>query len=373
MRTVGILGSTGTIGCNALKVIEHLQMEVSVLAAHSNIDLLEEQAKVFHPEVVAVFDEQKARELQTRLPQTTVLGGREGILAASTHPSFDLLLNAVSGFDGVELTLKAIQAEKDIALANKESLTCAGSLVVEKARISDVALIPVDSELTAVFQCLKGEEVKDARRIILTASGGPFREYGKKRLETIAVEEALSHPNYEMGPKVLVDSSTLMNKGFELIATHVLYNLPVEVVIHPEQIIHSMVEFSDCSIIAQMGSPNMLVPIQVALTHPQRKKGISEPFDFQKAHNLHFAPWDGDRFRCLNLSYQALREGGSMPCFMNGANEILVKRFLSSEITWLEIGQKLETLMETHKVAQPKQYDELALIDQEARLLAERI
>lgn len=378
MKRIGILGSTGSIGKGALQVIAHLKenFQVTALAAKSNIDLLEQQAKLFRPEIVAVWDEAKARELQSRLPGIPVLAGLEGVIAVATHPSVDLLLSAMSSFDGVLPTLKAIEAKKNVALANKEALVAAGKLVLELVAMHGVELIPVDSEHTAILQCLKGEDRAKIRRIILTASGGPFREISNEKLSSISINDALAHPNYKMGPKVTIDSSTMMNKGLEMIETHYLYGVgieQIEVVLHPEQLIHSMVEFNDRSIMAQMGEPNMLVPIQVALTHPDREEGILTPFDFTKAQSFRFAPWDQDKYRCLALAYDSLREGGSMPCFMNAANEVLVERFLTKEIGWLEISQKLETLMGDHSVALPKKYEDFAHIDREARLLAKRI
>ena len=376
MKRIGILGSTGSIGRMALQVIRHLQGHVTALAVKSNIDLLQEQAEEFRPEMVAVWDEAKARELQRRMPDIPVLAGEAGVIAAATHSSTELLLSAISGFEGVLPTLRAIEAKKDIALANKEVLVAAGKLVLDLCEKMGVSLIPVDSEHTAIFQCLKGESEKEARRIILTASGGPFREYSKEQLAAIGVGDALAHPNYSMGSKVTIDSSTLMNKGLEMIEAHFLYNMPlekIEVVIHPEQVIHSMVEFIDGSIMAQMGEPNMLVPIQVALTHPLRKEGILKPYDFTKAFALNFSPCDTKRFLCLELAYQSLREKASMPCFMNAANETLVDRFLKEEISWLDISQKLEALMERHRAFNPKQYEELASVDREARQLALRI
>lgn len=378
MKRIGILGSTGSIGKNALRVIDHLPdtFQVSALVAKSSIDLLEEQARRYRPEVVAVWDKDKALELEKRLPGIPVLAGEEGVIAASCLASTDLLLSAVCGFEGVLPTLRAIEAKKTIALANKEALVAAGPLVTELAKKNGVELIPVDSEHTAIFQCLKGEKRENVRRIILTASGGPFRNHTKEQLASIDVNGALTHPNYTMGAKVTIDSSTLMNKGLEMIETHFFYETPIdqiEVVIHPEQVIHSMVEFVDLSIMAQMGEPDMLVPIQVALTHPERKGGILEPFDFSKLSALHFSQPDMERFRCLDLSYAALRAGGSMPCFMNAANEILVDRFLSEEIGWLAIGEKLETLMNRHEVDSLTGYEALSAIDMQARHLARTI
>lgn len=374
-RKIGILGSTGSIGRNALKVVGYLKdtLQVVALAAKSNIDLLEEQAKTFCPEVIAVWDKEKAIELQKRLPHIPVLGGEEGVIAVATHSSVELLLSAIFGFEGVLPTVRAIEAKKDIALANKEALVASGKFVTNLAARHGVKLIPVDSEHTALYQCLNGERHSDVRRMILTASGGPFRGYTREMLANINIEQALSHPNYSMGPKVTIDSSTLMNKGLEIIEAHFLYDIPIdqiEVIVHPEQVIHSMVEFVDGSILAQMGEPDMLIPIQYALTHPMRLKGELEPFDFTKYPSLHFMKADTDTFRCLNLAYNALREGGSMPCFMNAANEILVERFLKKEINWMDIAHKLEDLMQKHHVENPSQYEELLNIDTEARALA---
>jgi len=377
-KKIGILGSTGSIGKNALQVIEHLQgdFQITALAAKTNIDLLEEQAKKFCPEIVAVWDETKALELQRRIPHIRVLAGEEGVIAAACHDTSDLVLCAIFGFEGVLPTLRAIEAKKKIALANKEALVAAGGLVTTLAQQNGVEIIPVDSEHTALFQCLNGEKVSDIHRVILTASGGPFREYSKDKLKNIQVQEALKHPNYQMGSKVTIDSSTLMNKGLEMIEAHFLYDIPldqIEVLVHKEQVIHCMVEFADGSILAQMGEPDMLLPIQYALTHPIRKKGILQPFDFTKYEALHFSSVDTEKFPCLELAYTALRHGGSMPCFMNAANEILVQRFLQEEISWIHIGHKLEKLMEKHPVTHPKNFEELSCIDREARILAKNL
>ncbi len=282
----------------------------------------------------------------------------------------------MSGFEGVLPTLEGISSGKNIALANKEALVAAGPLVLDLAEKHNVDLIPIDSEHTAIFQCLKGESLKEVHKIILTASGGPFREYSASSLASVCVEDALSHPNYQMGSKVTVDSSTLMNKGLEMIEAHFFYRIPVEnidVVIHPQQIIHSMVEFVDGSIMAQMGYPDMLIPIQVALTHPERKPALMDRFNFSNSFSMDFSPWDKDRFRCLEIAYQSIKEGGSTPCFMNAANEVLVDRFLQGQIGWIEIGQKLECLLSKHQKQMPKHYEELAFIDADAREHASRI
>lgn len=378
MKRIGILGSTGSIGRGALQVALHLKdhFKVVALVAKSNIDLLEQQAKQFCPEIVAVWDENKAAELQKRLPDIPVLAGLEGVCAAAAHSSVDLLLSAIAGFDGVLPTLRAIEAKKNIALANKEALVSSGTLLLDLVKKHGVELIPVDSEHTAILQCLKGEERERVTRIILTASGGPFRDIAPEKLGQITVADALAHPNYRMGPKVTVDSSTMMNKGLEMIETHYLYGVSIdqiEVVIHHEQIIHSMVEFQDRSIMAQMGEPNMLVPIQVAMTYPDRLEGILKPFDFTKAVSMRFSPWDRNQYRCLGLAYCSIQEGRSMPCFMNAANEVLVERFLNREIGWLDIGRKLENLMENHQAQTLHNYEDFAGVDQLARHLARRI
>ncbi len=377
-KKIAILGSTGSIGQNALKVVSHLRgdLEVVALAARENIDLLQQQAKAYSPELIAVFDKDKALELQKRLPNIPVLGGEEGVVAVATHPDVEPLLSAISGFSGVYPTLAAIEAGKDIAIANKEALVAAGKLVTSLVKKKGTKLIPVDSEHTALFQCLNGEKRSAVSRMILTASGGPFRQYSGEQLKKIDPEAALTHPNYHMGAKVTIDSSTLMNKVFEMIETHFLYDMPIDqidVLIHPEQIIHSMVEFVDGAIMAQMGEPDMLVPIQYALTYPERKQGILKPFDFRKYNTLHFSEADTDRFRCLELAYESLREGESMPCFLNGANEVLVERFLDRQIGWLDIGEKLQTLMEGHEKSVPGSYDELFAVDQEAREKAKNL
>ena len=372
VKKIGILGSTGSIGTKALAIARHLpdQLKVTAIAARSNIDLLEEQAREFQPEVVAVWEKDKALELQKRLPSIPVLAGAEGMDALSVHECVDTLLVSINGAVAIEPTLKAIEARKAIALASKEVLVSAGKLVVERAKALDVSLVPVDSEHTALFQCLKGEKRADVGRLILTASGGPFREKKASEFASISIEEALSHPNYTMGAKVTIDSSTLMNKGLEMIEAHHLYEVDVdqiEVVVHPEQYIHSMVEFVDGSIMAQLSEPDMLLPIQYALTYPERTTSPLPSFDFQRALTWNFSPADTDRFRCLALAYAAAREGGSMPCFMSAANEQLVSRFLEGEISWLSIGQKLESLMEQHSTIHTLSLEALLAVDAMAR------
>ncbi len=373
MKKIAVLGSTGSIGTNTLEVAAHLGYEVSVLAAHSNIDLLETQAKQLRPKCIAVFDKDKGRELQRRLPDMNVVFGLEGLIEAATLPEVDFVVSAIVGAAGIVPTLKAIEAGKTIGLANKEVLIAAGELVMGAAKKQGVQILPIDSEHSAIFQCLQGECPTTVKRLILTASGGPFWSHSKERLQTITREEALNHPTWKMGKKITIDSSTLMNKGLEVIEAKFLFHTPIEkidVVIHPQSIVHSFVEYVDGSLISQMGVHDMRVPIQYALTYPERKKGIAPCFDFQRWSKLEFFTPDLEKFPCLRLAYEAAKVGGTLPCFMNGANEALVDQFLAGKIGWIEIGQKLETLMEAHKAYPQESLEALLEVDKEARNLA---
>lgn len=372
MKQISILGSTGSIGRNALNVVRHLstQLKVAALAARGNIDLLEQQAIEFQPSIVAVYEEDQARELQKRLPRQTVLAGMEGLKAVAACAEAEMVVSAIAGTVGLQPTIEAILAGKDIGLANKEALVSGGALVMRLVRERGVQLIPIDSEHSAIFQCLKGEKRSSVRRLVLTSSGGPFRTWTSSGLEAVTVEEALNHPTWKMGPKVTIDSSTLMNKGLEVIEAHWLFNVAldkIEVIIHPQSIIHSLVEFHDYSMLAQMGVPNMIVPIQYALTYPDRFPGMLEPFDFVRHAKLEFSQPDPAKFRCLALAYEALRRGGSLPCYMNAANEVLVQRFLDREISWKDIGILLERLMSRHQVMPADNLEAILAIDEQAR------
>lgn len=374
MKRLAILGSTGSIGRNSLKAAKHLGLSVTALAAHSNVSLLREQILEFQPACAALYDPGAAKELQKIFPNLTILSGKEGIEQVAAHDEVDFVLSAISGTLGLGPTLAAIEAGKTVGLANKEALVSGGSLVMERAREKGVAIIPVDSEHSAIFQCLQG--IAKPRRLILTASGGPFRDFSMDALQKVGPEDALKHPNWSMGQKVTIDSSTMMNKGLEVIEAFWLFDMPlaqIEVVIHPQSIIHSMVEFFDGSILSQMGEPDMIIPIQYALTWPKREPGLLPPFDFSKERTLAFYPPDLTKFRCLSLAYAAIGEGGSMPCFMNGANEVLVERFLRGEIGWLEISQKLERLMEGHTLQKLTTLEEIEEVDRAAREKAERM
>lgn len=373
MKRLAILGSTGSIGKNCLAIARHLGkevVEVEALAARGSIDLLEQQAKEFQPRLVAVYDKEKALELQRRIPHIPVAAGQEGLEAVAALAEANLVISAMSGAIGLAPTLAAICAGKNIGFANKEVLVSGGELVMSLVRKHGIQLIPIDSELTALFQCIKGEGSKAVSRLLITASGGPFRSFSDAELQNVTVDHALNHPNYRMGPKVTIDSSTLMNKGLEMIEAHWLFQVPIEkieVVVHPQQIIHSMVEFIDNSMLAQMCEPDMLVPIQYAITYPERYKGSLPHFDFLKNSTLQFALPDMHKFRCLKLAYEALRTGGSLPCYMNAANEVLVQRFLSRQIAWRQIAATLEALMGRHAVMPIHSLEDILAIDKMAR------
>lgn len=371
MKQIAILGSTGSIGCNALKVVRHLpNFRVVALAARENIDLLEQQAKEFQPLIVAVFNPEKAKELKRRLPNQMIIPGMEGLKAVAACEQADMVISAIAGTLGLQPTVHAIKAKKNVGLANKEALVSGGSLVMRLAKENNIRLMPIDSEHSAIFQCLDGEKKSAINRIIITASGGPFRTFTKEQLEQITIDQALNHPNWKMGPKITIDCSTLMNKGLEVIEARWLFDLApekIEVIVHPQSIIHSMVEYQDRSILAQMGVPSMIVPIQYALTYPERAPGLLEPFDFVKNSKLEFYPPDFEKFPCLALAYEAMRQGGSLPCYMNAANEVLVEQFLAGKIGWREIAIHLERLMNRHKIRPADTLEEILDVDVQAR------
>ncbi len=369
-KNIAILGSTGSIGKNTLNVVRHLKEDIQVkaLAAHSQIDLLEKQIIEFCPDIVAVYNIEKAKQLRERLPRTCILEGMEGLKTVASYARADLVVAAISGTAGIIPTLEAVSSGKPVAIANKEALVSAGALITKRAQKTGSILLPIDSEHSAIFQCLQGQ--KKATRLVLTASGGPFLHTKEELLSNISIENALCHPNYTMGKKNTIDSSTLMNKGLEIIEAHWLFGMPVDqidVVIHPEQIIHSMVEFTDGSTLAQLSEPTMLIPIQYALTYPRRMPSLSPPFDWTKHRSLHFMPPDFSKFRCLQLAYDALRAGESYPCYLNSANEILVQRFINNHISWLEIPHKLEKLLDQHKAIKIVDIEEVINIDAQAR------
>ncbi|MBM3207399.1 MAG: 1-deoxy-D-xylulose-5-phosphate reductoisomerase [Chlamydiae bacterium] len=377
-KSLSILGSTGSIGRSTLDVVSNNRdlYSVEVLAAGSNIDLLEKQVSLFSPKLVAIFDKSKYSELKQRIPNVPVVCGMEGLIEAASYPSSDMVVSAITGAIGIRPTIAAINAGKDIALANKEVLVAAGELVMNLAKNKGVKILPVDSEHSAIFQCIGSSSDNQISRIILTASGGPFFKLSKEEMRTITVENALKHPTWSMGAKITIDSSTLMNKGLEVIEAHHLFNIPVDqidVIIHPQSIIHSMVEFIDGSMLSQMSEPSMHVPIQVALSYPYRYKGLLKPFDFSKHHSLEFIELEKGKFICLDLAYEALKQKGSLACFLNAANEVLVERFLNRQISWLDISTKLEKLCSSHKLIHNLDLDAVFEIDADAREQAQEI
>ena len=372
MKNIALLGSTGSIGRSSLKVVRHLKDELRIvaLAAKSNLDLLEEQVREFAPKLIAVGDPGRALEFQRRVPHIPVLAGEEGLIAAASFCEADFALMAMSGMAGLKPAAAAIRAGKTIGIANKELLVSAGELIVSLARQHRVKLLPIDSEHSALFQCLEGNDPSAVRRLIITASGGPFRTTPLNRLSTVTVEEALAHPNWRMGAKITIDSSTLMNKGLELIEARWLFDLPpskIDVVVHPQSIVHSMVEYCDGSILAQMGEHDMVMPIQYALTYPKRRPGMAQPFDFLEHSMLTFEPLDRKKFLCFKLAEEALAAGKSYPCAMNAANEVLVERFLKGSLRWSEIGAKLEKLMSSHAAVDVLTLETVQAIDGQER------
>ncbi len=352
MKTITLLGSTGSVGQNTLEVIRHFKHDFKVfaLAAKKNSTLLEKQIFEFKPQIAVLFDEKAAADLRKKV-SCPVLSGAQGLLDIVQRSEVDLVVAAMNGLDGLSPVLAGIEAGKTIALANKETLVAAGSLVMDKARQNKVQILPVDSEHSAIFQCLTNEPRESLKRIILTASGGPFFQKSLEELQTVTLKAALHHPTYQMGRKITVDSSTLMNKGLEVIEAHFLFGVQadkIDVVVHPQSLIHSFVEFSDHAILAQMSYPDMKLPIQYALHYPQRSPATIKSFDFTSALEMRFYPPDLKKFKCLALAYETLKMGKSAPCYLNGANEILVQRFLKGEILWREIGEKLEKLISSH-------------------------
>lgn len=370
---VSILGSTGSIGRQSLEVIAALHLSVAALTAHHDIDLLEQQARTFHPSLVAVYEEQAAQALKSRLSDTNirVLSGMEGLLAAATVPEADTVVTAVVGIVGLRPTLAAIDCGKRIALANKETLVCAGELVMARAAEMGAEIIPVDSEHSAIFQCLQGCRNRgEVRRLILTASGGPFYGMDCKALSLVTKNDALKHPNWTMGAKVTIDSATLMNKGLELIEAMRLYSLPVEqiqIAVHRESIVHSLVEYRDGAILAQLGAPDMRLPIQFAFTYPNRSEGVAKDLDLFSCPPLTFARPDLEAFPCLKLAMAAAKGGGTLPAIMNGANEIAVARFLNDEIGFCDIPKLVEQAMNRVPAVQNPGLDDILAADRAAR------
>lgn len=375
---ITVLGSTGSIGTQTLDVVRNRKsIQILAMSAYENMELLSKQIIEFKPKIVCVKDEQKAEELKKKLTGFSIpaiITGIDGLIEISTLKEIDTVVTAVSGNVGIRPTYEAVKEGKNIALANKETLVSAGELLMKEVQKYNVHLYPVDSEHSAIFQCLQGNEGNKISRIILTASGGPFRGKTFEELRKVTAKDALKHPNWNMGRKITIDSATLMNKGLEVMEAKWLFQVEIdqiEVVVHPQSIIHSAVEYEDGAIIAQLGEPDMRVPIQYALTYPKRFPSPAKKMDFAFRNNLTFEKPDMDTFRCLKLAYRAIKEGGTIPVVLNAANEIAVHRFLKGEIGFLDIPAIIESAMNAHKAKQNYTIEDLTAADQWARSFAQ--
>ena len=371
MKYISILGSTGSIGTQALQVIrEYPDLKVTALSANQNIHLLKEQILEFLPNLVCVYDENNARKLSDELSldhpeiarKIRITSGMNGLIEAACEETAQIVLTAIVGMIGIRPTMAAIESGKDIALANKETLVCAGAQIMRAVAEHHVRIYPVDSEHSAIFQSLNGENRDDAEKILLTASGGPFRGKTRQELEHVTLEQALNHPNWKMGKKVTIDSSTLANKGLEVIEARWLFDMPpekIQVLVHPQSIIHSAVQYRDGAVIAQLGTPDMKLPIQYAFTCPRRRFLGGERVDFFKLGQLTFEKPDTETFKALKLAYQAIESGGTMPCVFNAANELAVRLFLQGKIRFLQIAELIEEKMKAHKVITDPDLDQI--------------
>lgn len=373
MKYISLLGATGSIGTQTLDIIKEHSAEFKLVAMSvgKNIELTRKIVKDFQPELVSVQEKSISDTLKAEFPGTRFTYGEQGLIEVAVYKSADVLVNAVLGSVGLNPTLQAIEEGKTIAIANKETLVTAGHLVIDAAKRNNVPLLPVDSEHSAIFQALQGERKKNIERLIITASGGSFRDRTRDQLENVTVKEALNHPNWSMGAKITIDSATMMNKGLEVIEAHWLFNLPyekIDVLLHKESIIHSMVEFHDSSIIAQLGSPDMRVPIQFALTFPDRLPLASaKRLNLAEVGMLHFKEMDFERFRCLRFAYEAGRIGGTMPTVLNAANEIASAAFLQGKIRFLQIEDLVEKALEKHQTIENPSLALIQEVDKETR------
>ena len=375
MKKITILGSTGSIGTQTLDVARKNKdkFEIVAISANSSVELLLEQILEFCPKYVAVYDEKSANRLKEMIPKNIdieVLSGVEGLVKICQLEEVDVVLTAVVGMIGLVPTMAAIKSKKTIALANKETLVTAGELVMREARKNNVEILPVDSEHSAIFQCLNGENKKEIEKIILTASGGPFRGKKKEDLINVKKEQALKHPNWDMGRKISIDSSTLMNKGLEVIEAKWLFGVEaedIEVVVHPQSIVHSMVSFRDSSVMSQLGCPDMRMPIQYALTYPDRLETDFERLDFMKASTLTFEDPDMETFPCLRLAFEALKMGGTYCAALNSANEVLVNEFLNDKIGFYDIPYYIERTLKEHKNRINPTLEDILEVDKETR------
>ncbi len=367
MKKIGILGSTGSIGTQAIEVCRNLNISVLSLSTNTNIELLEKQAREFNPLIVCAFNDEKADILRKNLADTEikVMSGMEGLIACATVSGAEIILTAVVGMIGLKPTIEAIKAKKDIALANKETLVCAGEIVMDLARENGVKILPVDSEHSAIFQSLHGKK-EQVKKLILTASGGPF--LGRKDIENVTKEQALKHPNWSMGAKITIDSATLMNKGLEYIEAYFLFDTDkIDVVVHPQSIIHSLVEYVDNSVIAQLGVPSMKIPIQYALTYPDRYSCDVSPLELAKIGSLTFFEPDYETFKCLKLAKESAIKKGNAPCVLNSANEKSVELFLADEIEFYEIALANEYALKSVEFKEKMTVEDVFYYDKLAR------
>jgi 1-deoxy-D-xylulose-5-phosphate reductoisomerase len=375
MKKIALLGATGSIGVTALEVIaaHPEEYQVVALSAGKNGDRLLDQIARFRPAAVAVLDASVANQLAARLPEGDVpeiFVGIEGFLRLATLEAADIVISAMTGAAGLVPTYEAIKAGKDIALANKETMVMAGPLVVAEARRRNVSILPIDSEHSAILQCLRGHPREDLKRVVLTASGGPFRDFSVEEMGQVTAEQALRHPNWQMGPKITVDSATLMNKGLEVIEARWLFDLrmdQIDILVHPQSIVHSMVEYRDGSLIAQMGVPDMTIPIAYALSYPRHLSNRMTPLDLETVGDLSFRRPDTERFRCLKLALDAATTGGSMPAVLNAANEIAVDAFLRGRIGFLDIQALIERTMDAHDSFPVESVEDIMAADSWAR------
>lgn len=377
MKKISLLGSTGSIGTQTLELVrDHDELSVVALSANSNVDLIEKQVREFRPQVVAMYNEAAAKSLAQKVSDVDVriVSGMEGLIEVATIREADIVLTAVVGMIGIQPTIAAIKAKKDIALANKETLVCAGHIIMPLIKEYGVKLYPVDSEHSAIFQSLNGENHGDVEKILLTASGGPFRTKTKEELKLMTVDDALRHPNWSMGSKITVDSASLVNKGLEVMEACWLFNVELEdiqVVVHPQSIIHSMVQYKDGAVMAQMGSPDMKLPIQYALFYPDRPYLDTKRVDFFELGQMTFEKPDADKFEGFKLAMEAAKVGGSMPTIFNAANERAVAMFLNREIGFTDIPRLIGKAMDNHKVINNPSVEEILACEQEAIAIVE--
>jgi len=369
VKNISILGSTGSIGTQTLEVVRYNKdIKVTALAAGSNVDLIEKQIREFKPEIACLWSEEKAKELKERVKDVKILSGMEGLIAVATEPKAEIVVTAVVGMIGIRPTIAAMEAGKDIALANKETLVTAGHIIMPLAKKMGVKILPVDSEHSAIFQCLQGAAGNKIHKILLTASGGPFRGWKREQLEKVQVEDALKHPNWSMGHKITIDSSTMVNKGLEVMEAGWLFDVSldqIQVVIQPASIIHSMIEYEDGAVIAQLGTPDMKLPIQYALYYPERRFLPGDRLDFTKLREITFDVPDPETFKGLKLAYQAGKTGGSMPTVFNAANEMAVSLFLKKKIPYLTIPDMIQASMEHHKKVDAPDVDQILAAEAE--------